>query len=269
MEITEEQKTGKVANNFGRAAQNYHQEARIQRKVAEGLLSSLLPWKSMLPDGPILEIGCGTGFLTGLLLEHFPEKEFVITDASPAMLRFCKQQLEGRNLLNGQVHFEVLDANEFSVSEEKYGMVISNFAPQWFKDTALVLENLSQSILPGGLLLCSFPGNHSFEQWYQNCLQLGLPYTANPLPDVEEVVVKLSMGPMQIDYYENDLFDEFDSSLDFFKHLKAIGASQSLLHKSLSYKQFKLLVNHWDEQPGDTVKVKWHIVYLAAKKDFK
>lgn len=267
MEITEEKETGKVANNFGRAAQNYHQEARIQRKVAEGLISSLLPWKSMLPDGPILEIGCGTGFLTQLLLKHFPEKEFIVTDASPAMLSFCKQQMEDRGLINNRVHFEVLDANAFSTNEEKYAMVISNFAPQWFKDTALVLENLSHSILPGGLLLSSFPGNHSFEQWYQHCLQLGLPYTANPLPDVEEVVVKLSMGPMQIDYYENDLFDEYDSSLEFFKHLKTIGASQSMHQKSLSYKQFKLLVNHWDEQAGGKVKVKWHVVYLAAKKD--
>lgn len=267
MEITEEKEVGRVAINFGRAAKNYHQEARIQRKVAEGLLSSLLPWRNMLPDGPILEIGCGTGFLSKLLIDNFPDKEFIITDASPNMLRFCKQQLEQEDLVTDRIQFKVLDANEFAETHEQYAMVISNFAPQWFKDTAMVLENLSKSILPGGLLLCSFPGNHTFEQWYEHCLKLGLPYTANPLPDVEEVVVKLSMGPMQIDYYELDLFDEFDSSLDFFRHLKTIGASKSVHQKSLNHKQFKLLVDHWDKQEGEKVKVKWHVVYLAAKKD--
>jgi malonyl-CoA O-methyltransferase len=267
MEITEEKDLSSIAQEFGRAAEQYHQEARIQNKVAEGLISSLLPWQNILPPGPILEIGCGTGFLTKKLIQHFPDKEFIITDVSPGMLDFCKKELDKDGLLSGKIQFEVLDANTFKATEPEFAMVISNFAPQWFKDTALVLEELSKSILPGGLLLCSFPGNHTFEQWYEQCLQLGLPYTANPMPEVEEVVVKLSMGPLQIDYYENDLFEKFDSSLSFFKHLKAIGASQNLKGTSLSPKQFRLLLNHWDQQSEENIKVKWHVVYLAAKKD--
>ena len=268
MEITEEKNISRIATNFGNSAENYHQEAEIQKKVAEGLMSSLLPWRETLPPGPILEVGCGTGFLTHQLLEHFPDREFVITDASPEMLQFCKRELDKQNLLSEKHTFNVLNADEFSENEEKYSMVISNFAPQWFDDTSIVLERLSKAIKPGGLLLCSFPGNHTFDQWYEYCLELGLPYTANPLPDVEEVVVKLSMGPMQIDYYENDLFQEFDTSLNFFRHLKRIGASENLKGNSLSSKQFRLLLNHWDEKAGGRVKVKWHVVYLAAKKDF-
>lgn len=257
-----------IPTKFGKAASAYHVEADIQRKVADGLISSLLPWKEILPKGPILEVGCGTGFLTKKLLNHFPEKEFLITDASPEMLQFCKKTLASEGVLEGKnVHFEVLDAEEFKKEKEKYSMVISNFTPHWFNDTALVLEQISKSILPGGLLLTSFPGNQSFEQWYETCLELGLPHTANPLPNVEEVVVKLSMGPMQIDYYENDLYQEFSSSMDFFSHLKRIGASHSLKNTTLNYKQFKLLTGHWDQKTDQNLKVKWHIVYLAAKKD--
>ncbi|WP_421774597.1 methyltransferase domain-containing protein [Gracilimonas sp.] len=267
MEITEEKDISRVARNFGNAAESYHQEAEIQKKVADGLISSLLPWRELLPPGPILEVGCGTGFLTHRLVEHFPEKEFVITDASPEMLQFCKTELDKSGLLTDKHQFQVLDANEFINTEEEYSMVISNFAPQWFKDTSLVLESLSESIKPGGLLLCSFPGNHTFEQWYEYCLELGLPYTANPLPDVEEVVVKLSMGPMQIDYYEDDLFQEFDASINFFRHLKRIGAAENVKGNSLTTKQFRLLLNHWDQKTSG--KIKWHVVYLAAKKDYK
>ncbi|MGN8226498.1 methyltransferase domain-containing protein [Gracilimonas sp. BCB1] len=268
METTEEKDINRVARKFGNAAETYHQEAEIQRKVADGLISSLLPWRELLPSGPILEVGCGTGFLTRELIKHFPGKEFLITDASPEMVQFCKSELEKEGLLTDKVQFQVLDADEFDQTDEKFSMVISNFAPHWFKDTSVALENLSKSIRPGGLLLCSFPGNHSFEQWYQNCLELGLPHTANPLPDVEEVVVKLSMGPMQIDYYENDLYQEFASSMDFFRHLKRIGASESVKGSSLSKKQFRLLTDHWDKKSEHKVKIKWHVVYLAAKKDF-
>ncbi|MGB0347265.1 MAG: hypothetical protein ACPGGA_07255, partial [Balneolaceae bacterium] len=117
-----------------------------------------------------------------------------------------------------------------------------------------------------GLLLVAFPGNNSFTEWYERCLELGLPFTANTLPDVEEIVIKLSIGPYQIDYYENDLHQQFEHSMDFFKHIKQIGAGYSLSGKSLTQKQMKLLTTHWDEKVSP-VSVKWHVVYLAAKKD--
>ncbi len=248
-------------------AKNYHQEAEIQQKVAEGLHASLLPWRELLPEGPVLEVGCKTGFLTRLLLKDFPQREFVITDTSREMLRFCKDEMDDQGLLDSQAKFEQMDLNELKPEGEKYAMVISNFAAHWFGDTAKGLQKLTEMLLPGGLLLCAFPGNHSLPAWYENCLELGLPHTANPLPDVEEVVVKLSMGPQQIDYYENDLYQEFDSPLDFFRHLKRIGASESKLDKSLNPKQFRLLLRHWGQQSPEGIKLKWHIVYLAAKKD--
>jgi len=183
------------------------------------------------------------------------------------MLEFCKAALAEQGVATDNVEFRQLDMNEFKADSQEFALVISNFAAHWFKDTSLSLQNLVESLLNGGIMLTSFPGNHSFPKWYGNCLELGLPHTANPLPDVEEVVVKLSMGPVQIDYYENDLFKEFDSSVDFFRHLKSIGASTSILNKSLSTKQFKLLTDHWDKKTTGKVKVKWHIVYMAAKKN--
>lgn len=191
----------------------------------------------------------------------------IITDASQKMLEFCEADLSEQGINLDHVEFCLLDVNEFKADTQEYALVISNFAAHWFKDPSLGLQNLGESLLSGGIMLTAFPGNHSFPQWYENSLELGLPHTANPLPDVEEVVVKLSMGPMQIDYYENDLFQEFDSSIDFFRHLKSIGASTSILGKSLSTKQFKLLTSHWDKKNEGTIKMKWHIVYLAAKRN--
>lgn len=180
----------------------------------------------------------------------------------------CKSNLKEAGIPLSNVRFEILDADTFKADEPQYGLIISNFAAHWFKDTSLGLQNLSEALHPGGILLASFPGNHSFPAWYENCLQLGLPHTANPLPDVEEVVVKLSIGEVQIDYYENDLYQGFDHAIDFFRHLKQIGSSTSTLNKSLSAKQFRLLLNHWDSKSENKIKVKWHIVYLAAKKNY-
>ncbi len=269
MNNTEIKHSDSIAQLFGEAAESYHQEAIIPKKVSEGLISSLLPWREIIPDGPILEIGCGTGFLTKQLIEHFPEREFVITDASQKMLSFCENALKKEGLLTDKHRFELLDVDHFSADEPAYAMAIANFVPHWFKDAALGLERISEAIKPEGLLLCSFPGNHSFEQWYEHCLALGLPHTANGLPDVEEVVVKLSMGPLQIDYYENDIIQEFDSSLEFFRYLKNTGATYCRKGTSLTPKQFRLLLKHWDKEASGKVKIKWHTVYIAAKKDWE
>jgi len=260
-------KSTQIAESFSKAAEQYHTKATIQKKVANGLISSLRPWKEILPPGPFLEVGCGTGFLSELLIQEFPTRDIILTDVNQELLDVCKKNLEEAGLLTDKISFKLLDVNEIEVVPDSHAMVISNFAAHWFKDTAIGLERLAETIVYGGLLLCSFPGNHSFKEWYEHCLELGLPYTANTLPDVEEVVIKLSMSKVQVDYYENDLFQEFDSSLDFFKHLKEVGSNVSKTGRSLSAKQLRLLTDFWDRKIEGPKKVKWHIVYIAAKKE--
>lgn len=256
-----------ITDSFSKAAANYHRKAEIQKKVASGLLSSLKPWKGILPEGPFLEVGCGTGFLSKLLVKEFPEREIHLTDASIGMIDFAKEYLEEEGVLTSKVSFGELNADEFEGGDETYSLVISNFAAQWFGDTAMGIEKLTTMLKPGGLILCSFPGNHSFKEWYDCCLELGLPFTANALPNVEEVVIKLSMGPVQIDYYENDLQQNFTNSIDFFRHLKEIGVASSTSGKRLSAKQMKLLTDFWDEKKSNNININWHVVYLAGKKD--
>ncbi|MFP8488285.1 methyltransferase domain-containing protein [Gracilimonas sp. Q87] len=256
-----------IISAFEKATDTYDEYAEIQNKVADGLIASLIPWKEAVPSGPILEVGCGTGFVTEKLIQQFPDREIIVTDASKRMLDKCKQKLQRTGIEHSKVSFKILNADDYNIEKDSFGLIISGFTPHWFKDTSLALQNLSEGLIPGGFLLCSFPGNHTFPGWYEKCLELGLPHTANPLPDVEEIVVKLSMGPIQIDYYENDLYKEFEHSLEFFRYLKKTGESYSILGKSLSYKQFKLLIDHWDKT--EDIKMKWHIVYVAAKREFE
>lgn len=255
-----------IKSAFDKAAESYDKYAEIQQKVADGLIASLIPWKEAIPPEPILEIGCGTGFVTKELIDQFPNRKIIVTDLSEEMLKKCEGNLINSEYDLTNITFKVLNADELPSDDESFGLIISGSTPHWFKDTSLALQNLSDKLVSGGILLCSFPGNHSFPEWYESCLELGLPHTANPLPDVEEVVVKMSMGPMQIDYYENDLYKEFESSLDFFRYLKKTGESYSILNKSLGYKKFKLLLEHWDSK--EKLKIKWHVVYVAAKREY-
>jgi malonyl-CoA O-methyltransferase len=160
-----------------------------------------------------------------------------------------------------------MDAENFTPDDNKYALIAGNFVAQWFKDPALTLGRFAQVLEPGGLLLMAFPGSDSFPEWRQRCHELGLPFTGNTLPDTEEMVIKLSMGPAQVDFYEDSYTAEFPDALSFFQHLKGIGATKKLHDKQLNAKQFRLLINHWDQSVTGSIKVTWHLVFLALKKD--
>lgn len=249
--------------NFSQAAEAYHQHATVQRQVAERLLASLKPWKEILPPGPILELGCGTGFTSQGLINLFPERPLIITDAAEGMLNACKKNIGDLD----NVTFDLLDAESIPVEEETYAMTISSFVSQWFRHPGYTLGQWLEVTKPGGLLLAAFPGHESFPEWKQHAKTLGLPYTGNSLPDTEEMVVKLSSEITQVDYYEDTITQSFASAADFFRHLKKIGAGQQIEGRPLNAREMKMLIEHWDSQQDGDITVSWHVVFIAVKKN--
>ncbi|MDZ7680615.1 MAG: methyltransferase domain-containing protein [Fodinibius sp.] len=252
-----------ISTSFGDAASYYDAHGQVQQEVAKRLIASLQPWRDIIPGGPIIELGCGTGFVTEGLAEMYPKKEIQVTDLSEEMVSFCKQKFDQDNLI-----FRVQDAEQPPNDEPHYAMTISGFTAQWFKDPAQTLGRWLQATKPGGLLLTSFPGNESFPEWREKCEELGLPFTANDLPDVEEMVVKMSVGPAQVDYYEDRVTQRYESARDFFRDLKKLGAGTQRTGRSLTPKELSLLINHWDESTDGDIKVSYHVVFLAVKRDY-
>ncbi|WP_165140413.1 methyltransferase domain-containing protein [Halalkalibaculum roseum] len=253
----------KIAESFGSSVTDYNEHATVQKEVANRLIASLKPWRDILPPGPILEVGCGTGFVTNGIVDLYPKREKVITDLSEEMVDFCRDRFQSAK----NISFQQLDAEQLQTEEPKYGMTVCGFAAQWFKDPALTLGKLMEATRPGGLLLASFPGNESFPEWKKCCEDLGLPFTGNDLPDTEEIVIKMSTGPVQVDYYEDTVTESYPSALHFFRHLKNIGAGTHRKGRSLTPSEMKMLIRHWDSQNEEDITVSYHVVFLAVKRD--
>lgn len=256
---------GNIRDNFSEAVQYYHEHANHQENIAERLAKALEPWQYSIPDGPIMEIGAGTGFLTRHLKEMFQNRKLIISDLSEEMVQFCKETYS----VHQNISFQTLDAEKADWPESKYALITGSYVAQWFKHPAQTLSKIATSLKPGGLLLISFPASESFSNWRKYCLDLGLPFTGNSLPDLERVVIDLSMGPFQVDYYEDDMVETFDSVFDFFRHMKKTGTSTNLNEKKLTVKQLKLLDNYWRKQGNGKVDVQYHTGFIAAKKDLE
>jgi malonyl-CoA O-methyltransferase len=253
-----------IQHGFGQAASYYETKAEMRLDIADRLVASLNPWKAIIPDGPIIELGCGTGFVTKGLAELYSNRPIEVTDLSASMVDHCRQKFSDASNLS----FATLDAEEPSQQEPHYALAVSGLTAHWFDHPAVTLGKWLEATQAGGLLLTSFFGNESFPKWKKYCQELGLPYTGNTLPDVEEMVVKMSVGPSQVDYYEDTVSQQFGSALDFFSHLKKLGAATQKEGRPLTAQELSMLIDYWDEQADGPIQVDYHVIFLAVKKDY-
>jgi malonyl-CoA O-methyltransferase len=257
------EKRSKISENFSSSTEYYHHNAGLQKRVAERLANALEPWRYTIVDGPILEIGAGTGFFTKHLTKLFTNERLIVSDISNQMIERCRVEV-GKDK---GISYRRLDAENFEFQKMKYALIAGNFVAQWFTYPGQTLLKMVEALKPGGLLLVSFPGSKSFSNWKSYCLDLGLPFTGNKLPDVEQVVIELSTGPVQVDFYEDTMTDRFDSVFEFFKHMKSKGAGTNMTGKKLTFKQLKLLNEYWLEKEQGKVEVHYHTAFIAAKRD--
>lgn len=78
-------------------------------------LCNLLKTHEIDNAGPALEIGCGTGFLTYGVAQHYPGPDFLITDPSPTFLRITQHQLEELPSGGARRHFAIFNGDDLNL----------------------------------------------------------------------------------------------------------------------------------------------------------
>ncbi|HEX2180104.1 MAG TPA: methyltransferase domain-containing protein [Actinomycetota bacterium] len=148
-----------VAGRFNRSATFYDAHCHVQRRMADRLMKRLdgLPMPSR-----ILELGCGTGYLTEMLAGRFPEAAIRAVDFAENMVDRARQRLR-----RWGVELEVADAEAAGLATCAYDLVISNATIQWFDDPASTTAGLAAALRPGGLMLHSTFGPATFAELKQ------------------------------------------------------------------------------------------------------
>lgn len=133
-----------IAERFSAAASTYHRLAGIQRRVAVKLMD-------MIPIRPVpslvLEVGCGTGLLTEMLLRAFPKTNIEAVDISPAMTKKAYENLAGNKLVN----LVVADAGKLAETK-KYPLIVSNCALHWIEPVQTIIQKLGAMLEANGML---------------------------------------------------------------------------------------------------------------------
>ena len=80
-----------IRRNFARRARSYDRHAGMQRLMAHGLVAAV--GERLARARRILEIGCGTGYLTSLLRQANGEARLVALDLDAALVAAARRRL--------------------------------------------------------------------------------------------------------------------------------------------------------------------------------
>ncbi len=132
-------------------AESYHRVSVPQTGWGQKVLARL----TLRGDERAIDAGCGSGRLTGELLERLPEGRLVALDRSWNMLMTARANL--RPVFGHRVSFAQvsLPAMPFSGWAD---LVFSTATFHWIKDHDALFENIFETLKPGGRLMAQCGG---------------------------------------------------------------------------------------------------------------
>ncbi len=208
MSGTKAHSAARIARAFDAAAA-YDAHAVVQRQVADWLAERVV---AVAPPAPrVLEVGCGTGFLTAAVLPRLERPDWLMTDIAPAML--------ARGLAaNPGARGRVMDGEHPDLpGEPPFDLIVSSLAVQWFADLEGGLRRLAALLAPGGRMLVTTLVEGTFAAWHEAHRAEGYVAGSPAYPPVEALA---AMGTIATRTFEQ----RHGSAADFMRSLRAIGA---------------------------------------------
>jgi malonyl-CoA O-methyltransferase len=218
----------RIRQSFGAASRTYDQAAALQRRSASDLMR---PIEEAGIHGTVLDLGCGTGNLTGLLLAALARPEAVIAlDIAPAMLDAARDKL-GRSLNTGsRIDYVCADAECLPFANASLDGVYSNLALQWCDRLDRVLTGLKRIMKPGSPLIFSTFGPQTLNELKNAWAEADdLPHV-NAFHTERELLRLLQTAGFSACRIRHSLHTpRYASVADLMRELKAIGARNAHL----------------------------------------
>ncbi|HXH02270.1 MAG TPA: methyltransferase [Candidatus Competibacteraceae bacterium] len=208
----------RVAAGFTRAAADYERAAPVQQAVAAQLAQEIRR-RQRLPPRRVLELGCGTGYLTRALLPAWPGAEWWVSDLAPAMVAQCRRRLGDPS----GVCWLVMDGERPAV-RGPFDLICASLTAQWFQDLPAALAHLAALLAPGGLLALSTMGRDSFAAWRDACRASGVAAGVPAYPDLAGWR-RAWPGDGALECLEEQHTLRYRDGLEFLRALRAIGAA--------------------------------------------
>lgn len=250
-----------VARRFAHARSTYDREAGVQRQVAVKMMRLLTD--ALLAQGTppeevptrfrhIVELGCGTGSYSRLLIDTFRPETLLLNDLCPEMEE-CVRELSVR-FLPGDA--ELLD---FPPGTD---LITSCSTLQWFTDTERFFARCHRFLADDGVLAFTTFGKENMHEIHA--------LTGNGLNYLPPESLKAMLSPrFDILCAEEEIVSlPFDTPLQVLQHLKLTGVTGTE-KRMWTRGRLQAFCEEYTTRFGDEsrkVPLTYHPIYMIAKK---
>ena len=205
-----------IEKQFDRAAATYDSVASLQRQMADQLLTSI----PSSFEGPLVDLGCGTGDLLEKLSQRTSATNLTGIDISSAMLERVQLRVP-------QAHVIKADLASLPLEDESCQWAVSNAAIQWC-DSASVFSELRRILRPDGQAFISTFGPDTMKQWRSTLASVSGGDRVHSFQSVEQLTAQLkSAGFTSVESKTETVDLRFDSVATMFDSVRKLGATNA------------------------------------------
>ncbi len=129
----------------------YSEEERNRLNAQAGFLEEMIyEFLELSSCKEMLEIGCGTGAHSKILLNKYPHLHITAVDINQAQITKAKKDFESLPHLKDRIQFHVGDGNELFFEKESFDSIFIVWVLEHVKDPLRLLKNLLKFLKPGG-----------------------------------------------------------------------------------------------------------------------
>lgn len=257
----------RLGRNFGRQAAHYDRYALVQHRLAEELVESLAGGARQFHR--ILEIGCGTGYLTGLLRQAFPQAHLTALDLAPAALETARARLEGADI-------DWLVADGEQTVPGHFDLITASSVFQWFSQPRRACRLYWEHLQPGGVLAFTTLGPSTFRELAASFDLAGRVFPDAPLPVIPArnfVTGKQwqsfleEAGFSQVTVAEELRPQGYPDMLAFLRAVRGMGAT-STRPAFVPRKLLAAAMSHYDRRfrHNGTIAVTYEVIRVKGEK---
>jgi len=259
----------RMRSNFCGHAGEYDQYAAVQKRVIAQLQIQL--GKIAIADGPVLDIGTGTGALAEAFGSCYPDYPIAVMDIAHGMTRQANQRLDGVVACDG-------DARSLPFRDAVFETVISSSVYQWVAQLPAAFCEVSRTLKEGGLFavalfgeqtLCELKESH--RQAVVVCNGAQRSHVQN-FPGKDEVCTALQAAGLHclaIDAYpEVDFHEDVPALLRQLKQIGASNASKDRPRGLSSRRVMQKMMSFYEEgyRCGKGLPATYEVILAIARK---
>jgi len=211
----------KIRQSFGAASSSYDGAAGLQRTVGKELLRTI---NDANLTGTLLDLGCGTGFLTGELLASLRCQQMVALDIALPMLHATRSKIRSHEE-HENVQYLCADAEQLPLADQVIDNMFSNLALQWCRSPEAVFADIKRVLKTDGRLVFSTFGPQTLKELKTAWAEIDDYHHVNEFYSAEQLKHFLQQAGFRDLQVESKLYSSsYGSVLALMKELKHMGA---------------------------------------------